>query len=181
MAAASYWTLMASTHFFRVISSEARNAVIFARIWLQEICLPLECRGTHSCASEFSRATMRTWGSASCFSRAAVLTEPHSRRRRRQVQAVSCRGGVSSDSDCGGRDNEGGGIHRGGTGGEAAAFVRGRADWDTAATRKSDCKERNRLNNLRELVCTYILELFGSRRKRTKQALPELLTASEEQ
>ena len=50
VAAASYWTLMASTHFVRVISSEARNAVIFARIWLQEICLPLECRGTHSCA-----------------------------------------------------------------------------------------------------------------------------------
>ena len=30
VAAGSYWTLIASTHFVRVISSEARNAVIFA-------------------------------------------------------------------------------------------------------------------------------------------------------
>jgi hypothetical protein len=51
----SDWTLMRSNHFVRVISLVARNAVIFARIWFLEICLPLACRGSHSCASEFSK------------------------------------------------------------------------------------------------------------------------------
>ena len=48
-------TLMRSTHFVRVISLLARNAVIFARMWFLEICLPLARRGSHFFASEFSK------------------------------------------------------------------------------------------------------------------------------